>query len=160
MTLGDELAGKLAPVSGGARNIGRATARSLAALLGGHVNTMAIEPAEAGEPIRAGNLRVLAQVSDRRLPGFTEVPALKEAGFDLPAVPPVRGAPPGIPKQNVACSEDVFLKLARSESWRKFLDDRQFEDGYRNAAERARFYDAFTPRMRDILQDAGFKTLR
>src|SRR5581483_4159564 len=35
----------------------------IAALLGGHVNMMVIEPAEAGEHIRAGNMRVLAQVS-------------------------------------------------------------------------------------------------
>ncbi len=134
----------------------------MAALLGGHVNMMVIEPAEAGEHIRAGNIRVLAQVSDRRLPGFPEVPTLKEAGFDLPAVPQVRGvvAPPGIPKENVAYWEDVFLKLTRSESWRKFLDDNQFEDGYQNAAELAKFYDAFTARMRDILEDAGIKTVR
>lgn len=134
----------------------------MAALLGGHVNMMVIEPAEAGEHIRAGNIRVLAQVSDRRLPGFPEVPTLKEAGFDLPAVPQVRGvvAPPGIPKENVAYWEDVFLKLTRSASWRKFLDDNQFEDGYQNAAELAKFYDAFTDRMRDILKDAGIKTVR
>src|SRR5216684_4012694 len=134
----------------------------MAALLGGHVNMMVIEPAEAGEHIRAGNIRVLAQVSDLRLPGFPEVPTLKEAGFDLPAVPQVRGvvAPPGIPKENVAYWEDVFLKLTRSASWRKFLDDNQFEDGYQNAAELAKFYDAFTARMRDILEDAGIKTVR
>jgi len=123
---------------------------------------MVIEPAEAGEHIRAGNIRVLAQVSDRRLPGFPAVPTLKEAGFDVPAVPQVRGvvAPPGIPKENVAYWEDVFLKLTRSNSWRKFLDDNQFEDGYQNAAELARFYDEFTDRMREILKDAGIKTVR
>ena len=42
----------------------------IAALLGGHVNMMVIEPQEAGEHIRAGNMRVLAQVTDRRLPAF------------------------------------------------------------------------------------------
>jgi putative tricarboxylic transport membrane protein len=134
----------------------------MAALLGGHVNMMVIEPAEAGEHIRAGNIRVLAQVTDRRLPGFPAVPTLKEAGFDVPAVPQVRGvvAPPGIPKENIAYWEDVFLKLTRSSSWRKFLDDNQFEDGYQNAAELARFYDEFTDRMREILKDAGIKTVR
>src|SRR6185436_6783690 len=57
----------------------------IAALLGGHVNMMVIEPAEAGEHIRAGNMRVLAQVADRRLSAFPNVPTLKEAGFDVPA---------------------------------------------------------------------------
>ena len=34
----------------------------IAALLGGHVNMMVIEPQEAGEHIRAGNMRVIAQI--------------------------------------------------------------------------------------------------
>jgi putative tricarboxylic transport membrane protein len=134
----------------------------IAALLGGHVNMMVIEPAEAGEHIRAGNMRVLAQVSDQRLPGFPNVPTLKEAGFDVPAVPQVRGvvAPPGIPAENVVYWEDVFRRLTKSASWRKFLADNQFEDGYQDAAELTKFYDQFTTRMRGILQEAGIKTVR
>ena len=134
----------------------------IAALLGGHVNMMVIEPAEAGEHIRAGNMRVLAQVSEKRLAGFPDVPTLKEAGFDVPSVPQVRGvvAPPGIPAENVAYWEDTFRKLTRSASWRKFLEDNQFEDGYQNATELVKFYDEFTAEMRGILQEAGIKIVR
>ena len=134
----------------------------IAALLGGHVNMMVIEPAEAGEHIRAGNMRVLAQVSESRLAGFPNVPTLKEAGFDIPAVPQVRGvvAPPKIPAENVLYWEDVLSKLTKSASWRKFLADNQFEDGYQNAADLTKFYDEFTNRMRGILQEAGLKTVR
>ena len=134
----------------------------IAALLGGHVNMMVIEPAEAGEHIRAGNMRVLAQVSDSRLPGFPNVPTLKEAGFDIPAVPQVRGvvAPPKIPAENVAYWEDVLLKLTKTASWKKFLADNQFEDGYQNAADLTKFYDQFTTTMRGILQEAGLKLVR
>jgi putative tricarboxylic transport membrane protein len=134
----------------------------VAALLGGHVNMMVIEPAEAGEHIRAGNMRVLAQVSDKRLPSFSNVPTLKDAGFDVPAVPQVRGVvgPPGMPKENVAYWEDVFRKLTQTQSWRKFLDENQFEDGYQNAAQLTEFHDDFTARMRTILQEAGVKTVR
>jgi len=134
----------------------------IAALLGGHVNMMVIEPAEAGEHIRAGNMRVLAQVSDHRLPGFPAVPTMKEAGFDVPPVPQVRGvvAPPGIPAANVAYWEGVFRKLTRTASWKKYLADNQFEDGYQNAADLAKFYDDFTGTMRGILQEAGVKVVR
>jgi putative tricarboxylic transport membrane protein len=134
----------------------------IAALLGGHVNMMVIEPAEAGEHIRAGNMRVLAQVTDKRLSAFPNVPTLKEAGFDIPSVPQVRGvvAPPAIPKENVAYWEGVFHKLTQTESWKKFLADNQFEDGYQSAAELAKFYDEFTDRMRAILQEAGAKVVR
>jgi len=134
----------------------------IAALLGGHVNMMVIEPAEAGEHIRAGNMRVLAQVSEKRLAGFPEAPTLKEAGFDVPSVPQVRGvvAPPGIPAENAAYWEDVLRKLTRTASWKKYLEDNQFEDGFQNAAELAKFYDEFTAQMRGILQEAGVKIVR
>jgi putative tricarboxylic transport membrane protein len=134
----------------------------IAALLGGHVNMMVIEPEEAGEHIRAGNMRVLAQVNEKRLRGFPNVPTLKEAGFDVTPVPQVRGvvAPPGIPAANVAYWEDVFRKLTRTASWKKYLEDNQFEDGYQNAADLAKFYDQFTATMRGILQEAGVKIVR
>ena len=132
----------------------------IAALLGGHVNMMVIEPQEAGEHIRAGNMRVLAQVNEKRLPAFPNVPTLKEAGFDVTPVPQVRGvvAPPGIPRENVAYWEDVFEKLSQTESWKKYLADNQFEDGFQDAAELTKFYDEFTGQMRGILQEAGVKT--
>ncbi len=118
----------------------------IAALLGGHVDIMVIEPEEAGEHIRAGNMRVLAQVSEKRLAKFPEAPTLKEAGFDVPVVPQVRGvvAPPGIPKENVEFWQDFFRKLTRTPSWQKYIADNQFEDGYQNAADLAKFYDEFT----------------
>jgi putative tricarboxylic transport membrane protein len=134
----------------------------IAALLGGHVNMMVIEPAEAGEHIRAGSMRLLAQVTEKRLPAFPNVPTLKEAGFDVTPVPQVRGvvAPPGIPRENVAYWEGVFRKLTQTESWKKFLADNQFEDGYQNAADLTKFYDEFTGQMRGILQEAGVKMVR
>src|SRR5262249_3027917 len=39
----------------------------MAALLGGHVNMMLIDPGEGIEQVRAGKLRVLAQLTDQRL---------------------------------------------------------------------------------------------
>jgi putative tricarboxylic transport membrane protein len=134
----------------------------IAALLGGHVNMMVIEPAEAGEHIRAGNMRVLAQVSETRLAGFPNAPTLKEAGFDVPNVPQVRGvvAPPGIPRENVQYWEGVFLRLSQTASWKKYIADNQFENGYQASADLVKFYDEFTDRMRGILKDAGIKVVR
>jgi len=134
----------------------------IAALLGGHVNMMVIEPAEAGEHIRAGNMRLLAQVTESRLPAYPNVPTLKEAGFNVTPVPQVRGivAPPGIPRENVAYWEGVFKKLTQTESWKKFLADNQFEDGFQGAGDLVKFYDEFSGQMRDILKEAGIKVVR
>jgi putative tricarboxylic transport membrane protein len=134
----------------------------ISALLGGHVNMMVIEPQEAGEHIRAGNMRVLAQVAEKRLPSFPNVPLMKEAGFDIPVVPQVRGvvAPPGIPKENLEYWEDVFRKFTRTAAWKKYLEDNQFEDGYQNSAELSKFFDTFNAQMSEILKDAGIKVVR
>lgn len=134
----------------------------ISALLGGHVNMMVIEPQEAGEHIRAGNMRVLAQMADARLPAFPNVPLIKEAGFDIPVVPQVRGvvAPPAIPKENLEYWEDVFRRFTRTASWKKYLEDNQFEDGYQSSAELSKFFDTFSVQMTEILKDAGIKVVR
>jgi putative tricarboxylic transport membrane protein len=134
----------------------------IAALLGGHVQMMVIEPQEAGEHIRAGTMRVLAQIADKRLPGFPNVPTLKEAGFDLRTLPVVRGmvTPPGVAPDVLAYWEDAFTRLARTATWKKYLDDNQFEDGFQKGAAFGAFLDRYTGELRGILGDAGVKTVR
>ncbi len=134
----------------------------IAALLGGHVEMMVIEPQEAGEHIRAGSMRVLAQVAAKRLAGFPTVPTLKEAGFDVPVVPQIRGvvAPPGIPADVIAYWENLFAKVAQTASWKKYLEDNQFEDGFQTSAEAGKFFEQFTDTMRNILKETGAKVVR
>lgn len=134
----------------------------IAALLGGHVNMMVIEPQEAGEHIRAGSMRVIAQVSDKRLAGFPNVPTIKEAGFDIPNVEQVRGIvmPPGVAPDVVAYYEDLFQRLVKTPTWRKYLEDQQFQDGFQKSADLAKFFDAYTKQMRGILEEAGVKVVK
>jgi putative tricarboxylic transport membrane protein len=134
----------------------------IAALLGGHVNMMIVEPQEAGEHIKAGNMRVIAQVSDKRLNGFPNAPTIKEAGFNIPNVPQVRGIvmPPGVAPDVVAYYEDLFLRLSKTATWRKYLEEQQFEDGFMKSAELTKFFDTFTEQMRGILKEAGAKVVR
>jgi putative tricarboxylic transport membrane protein len=134
----------------------------IAALLGGHVNIMLIEPQEAGEHIRAGNLRVIAQVSDTRLAAFPNVPTIKESGFNIPNVPQVRGVvgPPGISADAVAYWEDLFARFVKTPSWQKYLEDNLFEEGFMRSAELARFFDQHADTTRAILKEGGVKVVR
>lgn len=134
----------------------------IAALLGGHVNIMLIEPQEAGEHIRAGNLRVIAQVADKRLAAYPNVPTIKESGFDIPNVPQVRGlvAPPGIPAEAVAYWDDLFARFVKTESWRKILEDSLFDDGFQRSAELNKFIDQYSETTRGILKEGGVKVVR
>ncbi|MBF8255059.1 MAG: Tripartite tricarboxylate transporter substrate binding protein [Deltaproteobacteria bacterium] len=75
----------------------------LSNLLGGHVQIMVIEPQEAGEQIRAGNLRVIASLTEKRLAALPNVPTIKEQGIDVSLIPQARGviAPPAVPREVV-----------------------------------------------------------
>lgn len=134
----------------------------IAALLGGHVDMMIIEPQEAGENIRAGKMRVLAQLAEKRLPAFPDVPTLKEAGYNVPIVPQIRAAvaPPGIAADVVAYWEDFFRRLVKTPSWRKYVEDNQLEDTFSSGADFTRSLAATTQQLRTILPEAGIKLVR
>lgn len=134
----------------------------IANLLGGHVQMMVMEPQEAGEHIKAGSLRVIAVLTEKRLPSFPDVPTLQEQGIDVPVIPQARGivAPPGVGNDVVTYWEGVFGKFAKTPSWKKYLNDNQFEDGYLAGSGLNKFFDGLTVQMRDILKEAGVKVMR
>jgi putative tricarboxylic transport membrane protein len=134
----------------------------IANLLGGHVEMMVIEPQEAGEHIRAGNMRVIAALTEKRLPSFPDVPTLKEQGIDVPVIPQARGvlAPPGVPKDVVQYWEGVFDRFTKTASWKKYLEQNQFEDGYLKGPELNKFFDELAVQMREVLKEAGAKIVR
>jgi len=134
----------------------------IAALLGGHVDMMIVDPSEAGEQVRAGKLRTIAQVNDRRLPGFPDIPTLKEAGFDIPNVPQMRGVvgAPGMPADAVAYYEDLFQKVTKTPAWQKFIADNELDGEFVKTAELKPFLGKFEGQLREILKEAGAKVVR
>jgi putative tricarboxylic transport membrane protein len=139
-----------------------AASERLAALLGGHVDFVLLEPPEAGELIRAGKLRAVVQIADKRLPGYENVPTLQEAGFKVPNVPQARGiiGPPGMPADAVIYYEDLLSKMARSPTWQKFLKSNQLADAYLNAKDTTAFLGDYEKALRDILIQSGQKLVR
>jgi putative tricarboxylic transport membrane protein len=134
----------------------------LAALLGGHVDIMVIEPQEAGEQVRAGKLRVLAQLTDKRLSGYADVPTLKEAGYDVTLTPQIRAvvAPPEQPAEASAYWEGRFEALRKTESWKKYIHDNQLEESFANGAELKKTMADIERQLKDAYTQAGIKTVR
>lgn len=134
----------------------------LSNLLGGHVQMMVIEPQEAGEQIRAGNLRVIASLTEKRLPSLPNVPTIKEQGIDVPIIPQARGllAPPAVPKEVVAYWEGVFDAFVKTPSWKQYLEQNQFEDAYLKGPALTKFIDGLKDQMREVLKEAGAKVVR
>jgi len=77
-------------------------------------------------------------------------------------IPQARGivAPPGVGNDVVTYWEGVFGKFAKTPSWKKYLSDNQFEDGYLAGSGLNKFFDGLTVQMRDILKEAGVKVMR
>lgn len=134
----------------------------ISALLGGHVDMMFLEPQEVGEHIRAGNVRVIAQISDKRLPPFPNIPTVRESGYDVPDIPQVRGiiAPPGISREVLAYWEDLFARFAKTPSWRKYLEDNVLVDAFLRGPELNSYVDEYSETIRGILRDGGVKVVR
>jgi len=134
----------------------------LAALLGGHVDIMVIEPQEAGEQVRAGKLRVLAQLTQSRLPGYPDVPTLKEAGFDVTPTAQIRAvvAPPQQSAEASAYWEGRFAELRKTASWKKYIHDNQLEENFQPGAGLKKTMVEIEKQLREQYQLAGIKTVR
>lgn len=134
----------------------------VAALLGGHVDMMIIEPQEAGEHIRAGKMRVLAQIAEKPLAAYPNVPTLKEAGYDVTVPPQIRAvmAPPQMSKEAVAYWQGLFDKLHKTATWRKYVEDNQLEEGFITGPALAKSIVEIENDLRTEYQQAGIKVAR
>jgi putative tricarboxylic transport membrane protein len=134
----------------------------VAALLGGHVDMYMMEPAEALEQIRAGKIRVLATLMNKRIPALPDVPTLQEQGYKVPEVPQPRGfvGPPAMPKDAKAYWVGVFTKMHQSPAWKDFLKENYYEDGFLTGDALDKFVREYRGQMRDILKEAGIKLVR
>lgn len=134
----------------------------VAALLGGHVDMMIMEPSEALEQIRAGKVRVIATLMDKRISSVPDVSTIREQGYDVPEVPQARGfvGPPGMPKDVRAYWEGVFSKMRKSKEWQAEIKKNHYVDGFLIGAPLDKFVDEYAVTLRGILKEAGIKIVR
>ena len=93
-------------------------------LMGGHIDAVAVSPAEVAPHVASGKLKMLAVMADQRQKGFEKVPTLKERGIDL-SVGTWRGlgAPKNTPKDVVdvlkAATQKIMAEPAMQEAMEK-----------------------------------------
>ncbi len=134
----------------------------VANLLGGHMDLMLENPDKVSEYVRAGKMRIIASLTEKRLSAFPDVPTIKEQGIVIPILTQSRGviAPPGIPSEVVAYWENIFARLVKTTRWKKYVDENQQETAYLKSRELADFLDEQTNLLRGILKEAGVKVVR
>jgi tripartite-type tricarboxylate transporter receptor subunit TctC len=92
-------------------------------LMGGHVDAIAVSPAEVSSFVTAGKLKTLAIMSDQRLTGlYANVPTFKERGIDL-SVGTWRGlgVPLGTPPEVVTFLRDLTRKVADDAGYKEAM---------------------------------------
>lgn len=134
----------------------------VSALLGGHVDLLMIEPSEAGELIRAGRLRAIAQVNEKRLAAFPDVPTIQEQGISIANVPQARGivGPPNMPAEAVAYYQRLFEKASKSPSYVKYFNETYLENAYLDPNATKAFLVEYAESLRTILKGAGVPVVR
>lgn len=120
----------------------RQGSEAFTALLGGHVDFGAGNPSETSGQIEAGKLRVLATLTDKRLPYMPKVPTLKEEGVNV-AFHQIRGiwGTRNMPKDAVKYWETAFQKLTQTASWKKYLEAEMVLDAYMGTGEYKTFLE-------------------
>ncbi len=133
-----------------------------AALLGGHVNLMLTQPQEVAGHVKAGTVRIIAALSEKRLAAFPAVLTLKEQGIDVTIPIQSRGvlAPPGVPAEVVRYWEGLFDRLMKTASWKKYVEEEGLQEAYLTSSALARFWEEQTAVMRAVLREAGEKVVR
>lgn len=126
-------------------------APAVLALMGGHVDAVAVSPGEVATHVQSGKLRTLVVMADKRLKGFDSVPTLKERGIDL-SIGTWRGlaAPKGTPADVLAVLSEATRKSAEEPLLKDALDRLSMGYAYADA-------DTFRANMRR--DNELFKTL-
>lgn len=92
--------------------------------IGGFTQAMTGDMSEVVGFLKAGDIRVLAVLTDNRIPGFDQIPTAKEQGYDVVAVN-WRGLyiPRGVSDEIFNMWADRLAKVAASDEWKQAMAD-------------------------------------
>lgn len=106
-------------------------APAVTALLGGHVEAIAVHPGEVWAQVEAGKARVLTVFQAKRNFRYLDAPTMKELGYDIQAgVFNVVLLPKGTPPEVVRTVHDAFKKGLESQAYQDFAREFAYEIEY------------------------------
>ncbi|MEQ1772440.1 MAG: tripartite tricarboxylate transporter substrate-binding protein [Burkholderiales bacterium] len=130
---------------------------SMTAMAGGHLQLVASSVSSAIAQVQAGNARILAVASQRRLSGaLANVPTFKEHGIDswVSNWRAVFGAK-GISPAHIAYWEETFAKMAATDDWKKQLEAHDWEGQFLRSREFSKYLQGEYAATRTIMTELG-----
>ncbi|HTE16549.1 MAG TPA: tripartite tricarboxylate transporter substrate-binding protein [Burkholderiales bacterium] len=130
-------------------------ANAIAALLGNHVQVV---PASVGlwvNPVKAGQVRLLAVTSPKRMSGqFADVPTWREQGADaVVSVWRMITMPPGLTPAQLAFWQDALRKTTETPEWKRDLEVNYQSDEFMAGKELGLALDALYTQLKALLTD-------
>jgi tripartite-type tricarboxylate transporter receptor subunit TctC len=96
---------------------------SQSALLGGHIEALTVSDGEVTQYVRAGEMRIIGVLDDRRLDSYPNVPTFAESGYPGVASFTWRGIslPKGCPQEVIDYLYPIFKECAESQEFKEFM---------------------------------------
>jgi putative tricarboxylic transport membrane protein len=135
----------------------KGSAEAITALLGGHIDAVAIGATNATAHMATGRMRVVAVGAPRRLgEAFSGVPTWREQGVDLVAGS-WRGmmGSKGLTAAQVGYWEQTLRTAAESPEWKADLDRNYWTSDFKPAAAFAKELEKDYAEMKNVLTEAG-----
>ena len=135
----------------------KGSAPSLVELLGGHIDSVCCSVPEAVTQVEAGQLRMLAVMSEERHPDFPDVPTVKESGVDWIAVA-WRGLalPKGTPPEIVDTLYEKCKGIAESDAYKEFMGKNGFAIMIRGKDDFKQFLVEQDAQWKEVIEAANY----
>jgi tripartite-type tricarboxylate transporter receptor subunit TctC len=123
------------------------------ALLGDHVN-FCVGAGESVPHIKEGTVRILANLSEKRVKAWPNVPTLRELGYDIFNESVFMfSAPKGTPQYIIEKLQNAFHKVMDDPEFAGIMAKVEFDPSYRNAADTKKDLDDANKRIGHMVQE-------
>ena len=123
------------------------------ALLGDHVH-VSVGAGESVPYIKDGTVRILANLSEKRVKAWPNVPTLRELGYDIFNESVFMfSAPKGTPQYIIEKLQNAFRKVMDDPEFAAMMTKVEFDASYRNAADTKKYLDDANKRIGHMVQE-------
>lgn len=126
------------------------SAPGMVALMGKHVDAVAMNVSESHTYVQDGNLRILGVGSPERDPAVPDVPTFKEQGYDYLQLS-LRGvaAPKGFPEEALRAIEEALKKTMQDPEFQAKAKELQMPLNFMGATEYTKFLQSIDKDLRE-----------
>jgi putative tricarboxylic transport membrane protein len=124
--------------------------------IGGFTQAMTGDMSEVVGFLKSGDVRVLAVLTEERIPGFEDIPTAQEQGIDVVAVN-WRGlyVPRGISDDRFKLWAERLRKVAESDAWKKAMADNGLAPFTKVGADFQNYVDKVVAEVNQLSKDVG-----